>query len=214
MQVGLEGILHLALRCPDISALALGNDFVESLAVGCHDILYIGSILQPAFYLERHHSGCCQGTKIVDTTHVFQRKQMALVDVFVSVGIDQVELQSAELGTLASVSTPAETVFRGIASARIADTQRTMHESLDLNVGHSLMDVAYLLKREFAGEHYPAEPHVSQALHLFGCAVVGLRAGVYLKTKLTTHVEQCHVLYEHGIDARLLHLGEHVVNVV
>ena len=103
LQIGLESIAGSAQRWTLILAGALAADVVEALAVGCHHILHIVGILQPAFDLERAGSGVSQGLQVVYLAHILEGQQMALMLDLLSVGIEKVELHAAELGALAPV---------------------------------------------------------------------------------------------------------------
>ncbi len=91
-----------------------------------------------------------------------------------AVGIDKVELQSAELRTGTAVGAPSEAVLRGIAHARIAHAERTVHKHLEFHVGHVAVDGGNLLQTQLAGEHHAPETPVAQPSHFRRRAVVGL----------------------------------------
>ena len=98
-----------------------------------------------------------------------------------AVGIHQIELHTAELGTLATIGRTAETIMRGIALSAVAHTKGSVNEDLQLDVGHRLMDGAYLVDGEFAGQHHAAETKVAQPSYLFRRAVVSLCRSVERK---------------------------------
>ena len=70
---------------------------------------------------------------------------MALVYYLLTISIEQVELQSAKLCTLASVCTTIETMLRCIANSRITDTQGSMHKHLKFYIRYSLVYILNLL---------------------------------------------------------------------
>ena len=100
---------------------------------------------------------------------------MAVVFHHSAVSILEIELQSAELGTLTTVGTSSKTILRGIACTRVAHTKCSMHEHLQFNIGHSLMDGTNLLQRQFPGKHDSGEAHITKLPHPLYRPVVGLR---------------------------------------
>ena len=122
-----------------------GNQLVEALAVGGDDILYIVGILQSAFNLERDGTCLSQCLQMVNLAEVLQREQMPLVLNLFSIGIDQVELHSAELRAGSAVGTPTETMFRGITLTAIAHAEGTVDEYLQFYLGFRRMNGLYFL---------------------------------------------------------------------
>ena len=174
---------------------------IEALAVGGCDILDIGHVLEPSLNLKRRGTCLSQVLKQVYPTHILQREQVAVVLNDVVVSINQVELHTAELCTLTSVSRTVEAVLRGIAHATIADTQRTMNEDFKFDIGQGFVNGPYLIDGEFTRQDDTAETQVAQPPHLLERTVVGLRRGVKRQGR---HLQQCHVLHQDGIDACLL----------
>ena len=76
---------------------------------------------------------------------------------FMAIGIDEVELHAAELRAGTAVGRTPEAVFGGVAQAAIADTQRTMNEDLEFDIGHGVVDGSNLVGREFAGKDHTAK---------------------------------------------------------
>ena len=91
-----------------------------------------------------------------------------------TLGIQEVELHPAELRTLTTVRTPTETILRRIADTAIAHAEGTMHEHLELDIGHLLMDCPYLLNRELTGQYHTTKTVGAQPTHLLHRTVVGL----------------------------------------
>ena len=53
-----------------------------------------------------------------------------------------------------------------------------MNENLQFDVGHSLVNGAYLVDGEFAGQDDAGKAQVTQPCNFLGRAVIGLSAGV------------------------------------
>ena len=56
------------------------------------------------------------------------------------VGINQVKLHTAELGTFTTVGRTGEAFFGCIADSGITDAESTMHEDFNLSVWNSIVD--------------------------------------------------------------------------
>lgn len=82
---------------------------------------------------------------------------MALMFQLTAIGIEKVELHTAELGALATIGTATKAMLGGVAESAVTDAQGTMNEDLQLYVGHGTMDGNYLVDGEFASQHYPTE---------------------------------------------------------
>ena len=100
---------------------------------------------------------------------------MSLVLYLSAVGIDEVELHPTELSTSPTVGASAKTSFGGIAQSRIANAKGTMNKHLQLDIGHSFVNMPYLFEREFTCQHHPCETQRTQPRHLLCRAVIGLR---------------------------------------
>ena len=122
-----------------------------------------------------------------------------------TVGIEQVELHAAELGTGTTVGRTVKTVLRGIAQATIADTQGAMDKDLQRHVGHLGMDVRYLVDRQFTRQHSTAETLVAKPPHLVGSPVVGLRRDME-GYRRQVHLQDSHILNQYGIHPGLVKL--------
>ncbi len=103
LQVGLKTVVHHPVRSSAILLRTTSHYLVESATVSRDDILYIVHVLQSPFYLERTSTSISKVFKSVYLAQVLQRQQVALMLYLLSVGIDKVKLQSAELGALSSV---------------------------------------------------------------------------------------------------------------
>ena len=161
-----------------ISLGMAGDNLVETLTIGCRDVLHIVGILQAAFNLERNGTGLHQLLQVVNQAEVFQRQQMTALLYHLTVAVGQVEGKAAELGTSAAVGTTAEAILRGIALSAITDAERAMHEDFELNIGHLTVNLADFIDREFPGQHHATESQRAQPCHFFGSAVVGLGGGM------------------------------------
>ena len=117
---------------------------------------------------------------------------MALVLYLPASGVDEVKLESAELGTLAAVGASAEAVLRGVADARVAHAQGTMDKDLELQFGRSLVYLGYLVERQLASQHYSGEAQRLQPQSLLCRPRVALGRGVYRQSHPShqTHVLQ------------------------
>ena len=83
-----------------------------------------------------------------------------------AVGIDEVELQSAELRALPPVGTAMETILRSITLSGVTHAERAMHKRLEFHPRHLPMNLSHLGERQFAGEHHPLESHRCEPCHL------------------------------------------------
>ena len=62
-----------------------------------------------------------------------------------SVGIDEVKLHTAELGTGTTIGTAPKAMLRGKAQAAEADAEGTVYERLKLDIGNLTMYLSYFL---------------------------------------------------------------------
>ncbi len=193
---------------PVTAALVFGSplhDLVKQLTIMCHHILHVGDILQPSFYLQTAHSGIEQLLQLVASVHVSHREQITLLFENTAFGIDKVERHAANLGALATVGTAAEEMLRGIALSVVAHANAAMHKDLECHVRHLSVNVLNILQTQFAGEDHLLEAQTVEPPHLLGRAVVHLRAGMQGNGR-KVHFQQCHVLHDERIDARLVEL--------
>ena len=156
-QVGLEGIAALTHRTATILVGIAPDNLIKPLAVGCRHILHIVDILQTPLNLKRGGPRLDKFQQMVALVHVFQREQITVALHLPTLAVDQRELHAAELGTLPTVGAAAKAVLRGIAEARVTDTQSTMHEDLKFDVRHLAVDLGNLFHREFTGKDNPRE---------------------------------------------------------
>ena len=70
------------------------------------------------------------------------------------IGIDEVELHAAELSTLTTIGRTPEAILRGIAQTTVADTEGTVDENLQLDIGHGLVNGTYLVDRQLACQYH------------------------------------------------------------
>ena len=174
LQIGFEGIGTTAFRSALISLGMTGNNLIQPLTIGSSNILHIVHILQPAFYFERYGSCFHQFLQVVYLTKVLQRKQMPALLNGPPVAINQIEWQTAELGTGATVGTSSKAILRGIALAAIAHAKGTMHKDFQFHIRHLLVNLPDFLDREFTGQHYPLESQRTQPRHFLRSAVICL----------------------------------------
>ena len=153
----------------------LGNDGVEALTVGCHDVLDIGDILEAPLNLERHGTRLDEFLEVGRLVQILQRQQMALVFQLTTIGIEEVELHAADLCTGTTIGRTAKAILRGIAQAAIADTEGTMNEDFQLYVRYFAVDGGNLFNRKLTRQDNTTETQRAQPAHLLGSAVVGLR---------------------------------------
>ena len=141
---------------------------------------------------------------------------MALVFYLLAVGIDKVELHSAELSTLATVGTTVETILRSIAQARIANAQCSMNKHLELQFWVGIMDGANFLRRQFARQHHSLHAMVAKPKRLLLGASVALGRSMQ-RYDATTKFCQSHILHQQGVytyGCKLTHESHSVVEFV
>ena len=126
--------------------LATGENGIQLAAVGSRNVLHIGNVLQPPFYLEGRGAGIQQVFQHFALVQVFQGEQVLVADDCFPVGIYQAERQAAELGTLSPVGASAETCLTDVALTAVAYTKRTVHKDFQRCFRTSLVDSAYLLQ--------------------------------------------------------------------
>ena len=181
------------------------DDPIELLAIGCRHILHIGDVLQATFNLK----GCCpclsQFEQMIALIHILKRKQIAIVLHLLAIGIHKREWHTAELGAGTTIGTPPETMLRGIADARVTDTQSPVDKHLQFHIRHFSMDGRNLLQREFAGEYGPHEALLTQPSHLLYTSVIRLCRS--MKGQLT-HSEHSHILHQDGINTNLAQFAQ------
>ena len=70
-----------------------------------------------------------------------------------SIGIFQVEWQTAELGTFSTIGAALETSLAGIALSAIADAKGTMNEYFQWSGGACLMNLIDFIQRELTSQY-------------------------------------------------------------
>ena len=117
---------------------------VEQLAIGCGDVLHIGHILQAAFNLKRHSSRLNEFAQVFALVHILERQEITLMVKYLAIGIEQVELHAAELGTGSAIGAATKAMLRGIAESAVTDAQRSVDKDFQFCVGHLAMDIGNL----------------------------------------------------------------------
>ena len=139
-------------------------------------VLDVAYILQPSLYLEASDTCIHHRFEVAEAIHVAKREQVLVLDKRPTFSIFEREGQSAELGALATIGRTAETVLRGIATPAIRDAEGTVDEDFEAGLRNGLMDVAYLVEREFASQHNLFEALFAEPRHLLCGTVVHLCA--------------------------------------
>ena len=122
--------------------------------------------------------------------------------------------QAAGLAAIAPVGTAARLRVADVALAAVGHTQRTVDEELDVGAAggidraQRLVHGGNLLHREFTRQHDLRQACVLQKTRFFGCANVGLGAGVQLDGG-QVDLQEAHVLDDERIGTRLVHLPGH-----
>ena len=143
---------------------------------------------------------------------------MACLAYCVSATVFQVESQTAELSTLATVGATTETMVRGIACSRITYTQSSMHKHLKLGIRHSLVYLLYLVYRQLACQYHTAKPYACKPSCLVCRAIVCLSTCMQLRHSRSLHFglgcyffhhfHHSHVLHKDSIHASLYYVSQ------
>ena len=184
VQIGCKRIGTMSLGGTTVLTGMSGDKSVKPLAVCRHDILHIGDVLQPSFYLKRGGTSLYQFLQMVALVHVLQRQEMSLMRYLTTVGIQQVKLHPTELSTGTTVGRTSKTIFRGIANATVTDTQSTMHENLQFDIGHFPMDSRYFVNRQFTCQDDTLETKSCQPFHFLHRTVVSLCRGMQYRKRV------------------------------
>ena len=143
---------------------------------------------------------------------------MALMLDFLAIGIHQVELEAAELGTFPTVGRTTETILRCIANTRITNAKGTVHEDFEFHIRHSLMDFSDFLDGKFTSQHSSMETQRLKPLHLLGSSRITLGAGMQSLNPLVIRrlravafqgIEHAHILKQQCIDTRIKQVLDH-----
>ena len=174
---------------------------VKALAISSGYVLNVSNILEAALDLKRYGTRLDEFIQIIALVHILEREQVTLVFYLLAIGIDQRETHTTELGALTTVGATLETMLRGIADARIANAQGTMHKHLEFDIRHLAMNLGNLFGRELTRQNGTRKTYLLEPTYLVGCAVIGLRRGVNLE-RLTVHkLQQAHILHQDGVNA-------------
>ena len=114
VQVWRKGIATFAQGTATIFVRIAADDVVESLAIGCRDILHIADILQTALNLKRGGTCLNQFQQVVTLVHILEGEQITVVLHFPTLAVDQRELHATELCTLPTIGRTSETILGGI----------------------------------------------------------------------------------------------------
>ena len=115
-----------------------------------------------------------------------------------SVGIHQIESQTAELCTLATVGTTAITSLAHITLPTVANAQGTMNEHFEKRFRTCIVYFLYFIKREFACQNHLTETYIRKELHFLRCTVIHLRTGMQCYRR-KVKARDTHILYDQGI---------------
>ena len=88
-QVWRKSVTTLAQRTATIFVRIAADDVVESLAIGCRDILHIADILQTALNLKRGGTCLNQFQQMVALVHILEGEQITVVLHFPTLAVDQ-----------------------------------------------------------------------------------------------------------------------------
>ena len=110
-----ERIAALPSRTATILIRKTTDDLIESLTIGCSDILHITNILQTTFYLKGGCTCLNKFQQMVALVHVLQGEQISVMLHFHTLCIQQRELHPTELGTLPTIGATTKTTLGSIA---------------------------------------------------------------------------------------------------
>ena len=202
-QVGLEGVGAAPLGGTLVLPGMLLDISVEQLAISRRHILHIRHILESALNLERYGTRLDEFAKMLALVHIFQREEIALGIKHLTIGIEQIELHTTELGTGTTVGAATKAILRGIAESAIADAEGAMDEDLQLGIGLLTMDLGYLLNRQLTCQHHTGKTQGTEPTDLLGRAVIGLRRGMNGESQFLSHLTHAHILHQDSINMRL-----------
>ena len=215
IELGREGIGATSLRGSTILVGMARNESIEPLVVGSNDILDIRDILQAALNFERRGTGFDEFFQVVALVQVLERQQVALMLPFAAIGINQIELHAAYLGTLSAVGRASETILRGIALTAIANAQGSMYKHLEVDVGDGLVDSSNLVDRQFASKHHTPEALAMQPAYFLYRTIIGLCRGMQLDGReIEGGIEQCHILYKNGVDTGFIEFAQQLTSSI
>ena len=103
LQIWHEGVIDMTSGGTAILLRIHRYQLIQRLIVGSHHILHIVDVLQSALYLEGRGTGVSQLLEMSNLTEVLEREQVSLVLYLLVVGVEEVELHTAELGALTTV---------------------------------------------------------------------------------------------------------------
>ena len=202
-EVGLEGIGAAPQGSSLVAVRMTADDVVESFAVGCRHVLHVGDVLQATFNLERRGPRINQLLQVVAEVQILERQEVTVVLQDTALGIQQVERHAADLGTGTTIGRTSEAILGDVTLAGIADAEGAVNEDLQRHVGHLAMDGGNLVNRQLTRQDHTTETQLLQLAHLLSGTVIGLRGGVQGNGRQRL-VEQLQVLYQDGIDSRLI----------
>ena len=188
----------------------LNAESLQLLPIVGYDIGDVVGIFESSLDLEGGDAGVDEFLEVGGAVQVLEREYVALVDR-TSLGVEylvhrfiqHVVGHAAELSTGAAVGAASGQHLGYIASSGVGDAQGAVDESLQFDIGHRLVDGAYLLDGEFAGQHGTPETHVAQPGYLLRGAVVALRGGME-PDRWQRKIQQVEVLDDQGIHTYLI----------
>ena len=211
LYLGSEADLRRAeRRTPELVGTAL-NDGVDLSTIVRRDIAHIVDIFQSAFDFETADACIEHVFDALCAVHIAHR-QLVSSGKHLAVGVDQVEIQSTELGAATAVGRSAETMLRNIATPAVAHAQCAVHKALDGN-GHGGGDGAQLAQGEFARNDDLRIAGSLQELGFFGRAGIHLCGGMK-RNRGEIHLEQGQILCDKGIDTGFVELTDHLFGFV
>ena len=207
LNLGSEADLRRAeRRTTELVGTAL-NDGVDLLTIVRRDVAHIVDIFQTSFDFETADACIEHVFDALGSVHI-AHGQLVSGGKYFAVGIDQVEIQSTELGAATAVGRSAKTMLRNIATSAVAHAQCAVHKALDGN-GHGGGDGAQLTQGEFARNDDLRIAGPLQELGFFRRAGVHLRGGMK-RNWGEVHFEQSQILCDEGIDTGFVKLTDQI----
>ena len=144
---------------------------VDRAAVVAGDVGDVLGRFQSAFDLEATHAGVDQFGHECVGGEVLRAEQILLIaEVDVLAIADQIVRQAAGLSTLAAIGTAAAERFAGEALARVGDTERTVNEGFEFDVG-VFVDRADFVDAKVHGAGRPARSPIARATWMHSALV-------------------------------------------
>ena len=171
--------------------------------------------LEPALDLERGDPRRDQFGREGVGRQVLRRQEVLLrAEINVLSVANQVVGQTACLGALTAVGAPSSERFARQALAGVGHAEGAVHEHLQRH-RRGPADLNDLRDRKLAGHDDPLHPERLGQRDALGARQRHLRGGVQWEvgTDPPDKPGRAHVLHEHGVDARLRHRDDHLLEV-